>query len=124
MYAIAVLMESGEGGLAKNKNEAVKYYILSAEHGYVQGMLAASTIYSEGLLVNQDRKRGLAWLMLAGKYARHRQFSLRRSVQGQFAQVAKGMKKSDLPEVNTIKEELIKLVDANKEKYKAQQQIN
>ena len=62
---MGVLYEKGKG-VPQDYKEAVKWYRLAAEQGYVKAQINLGTIYSEGAGVPQDYVLALMWLNIAG----------------------------------------------------------
>lgn len=118
MYNIATLHMTGQGDFKKGVGTAASWYKRAAEHRHFQSMLTLSSLYVLGESVEKDRIRALAWGGLAASNAPSQEY--KQTAISQLRKISDGMSKEDISQAQALSNELVKVIDANVRKYKAQ----
>jgi TPR repeat protein len=64
-HNIGVSYEYGENGINKDITKAYTYYMIAAEHGYMQSQYNLASLYSNQYVQSSNDVEGLKWILLA-----------------------------------------------------------
>lgn len=64
-HNVGVSYEYGKNGVNKEITKAYSYYLIAAEHGYMQSQYNLASLYSNQYVQPQNDVEGLKWILLA-----------------------------------------------------------
>lgn len=80
-HRMGELYENGEGGLAQNVQEALRWYARAAGNGWVNAQVTLGNIYSDGILVPANPVESCFWYTLAARQGHPAAGVLRQMIQ-------------------------------------------
>jgi TPR repeat protein len=118
MGNLALLYQTGQGGLPEDRSLALSWFIKAAEHRHVPSMLNLSSLYAQGIGVEKDLVRALAWAGLAASNATND--DVKKVAEQQVRTLGAAATAADVKSAQELSDTMRETIDANVAKYKVQ----